>query len=158
MAAGLEWVNEPMPGDFLAWACQQEKRLVAGAECIDRLGIARLLRDEADLRRVEARSLVRRAVTAMLLVEHGPRRGRSARLVECVTTLDSLASMMGLSLSEELSAEYGRLYAAGASAAAEILRDLGGDPAVLPRDPPWEWEDAFSRCDTVTACEDAFPR
>jgi hypothetical protein len=158
MATGLEWVNEPMPGDFLAWASQQEQRLDSGADCIDRQGLARLLRGEVETRRVEARDLVRRAITAMLLVEHGPRRGRAGRLVECVTTLDALSSLMGLSLSEELAAEYGRLYAAGAFAAAEVLRDVGGDPAVLPREPPWEWEDAFSLLDARSAMQGAFAR
>ena len=131
-------------GDFHRWAADQAMRLRAGImDGLDRVGLASAVEAMAERDRVSARDCVRRAVEGILLCEHGPFTSRGTHMGRAVGAVQEMHPYLTPSLFREMGAEWGRLYAAGAARAAETLRDIGGDPADIPREPPWEWDAVF---------------
>lgn len=140
MVAGVDSDGLARQSDKLRWAVEQLARLERG-DPVDRFGLAAMLRQNLSTSRAESRACLRALVKAQLLREHGPVACQAAQGLAELVQRQRLQSMMTPSLALELSTEWPRLYRAGATQAAEELRDLGGDPDLLPRNSASAWTD-----------------
>lgn len=149
MVAGVNEDGLARQRDAHHWAVDQLARLERG-EPVDRLGLASLLRQRLAQVRTEARACIRALVKAQLLLEHGPVQARVRQGMAALRHHQALHDCLTPSLSLELGAEWPRLYRAAAAGAAEELRDLGGDPDLLPRMPLQGWMDFLAEHDGRT--------
>ena len=130
--------------DFDVWACEQVRRLRGCAvEGIDTAGISQTLQDLVESRKASARGAARRIIVALLLSDSCKPGYRPTCISEMVQAAHELSGFASPSVADMLDHEFPRLYRSALEIASERLRDMGGNPASLPRMPPWTWRQIF---------------